>query len=543
MSIHGNQYILPLFNTPPTIAPIKENDELALAFYLLSKDLLPFEKTISFSRLLWPFLCIQGVIGTHIILDGINVFDKKGKLTNPPRQPLIGHILRNIDNRTEIEQLTKIKEVLTYKDVGAEEIGKSEESEFQELQIDGLVNPDFLQSLVQLINLVEYKPVSVYMPLDYGLSTEEALNVAEKYRNLIDYMKGNAFRWNSQIELIEKEVEKWLINLNVNIKDLETRLTSQISKTSQIIDSDQIKEQIASESDKIDQWKVNEKKSVIENISVLFKTIERQLEEIIKKNKFFTNSDTLKTRVFEDITESFENHFAFLLDQGNKFLEGVNSLNAKYMELKERTTQINEEARKKLEIFSEDLKVKLRDRDEHLSAFEKEKEEKVSEITVLKNRIEKLFLELKNIIQNKQGVCLQEAKDLIAWSLNDGQVDLFTRPIQWVYMPLYGILIENTKTNRESFKFLFPGNIKKDSPSLYTELSDAMKELNAVVLQKIENDMALRSNFEFSCENKNLLNDKGFVKKVQQGISILREKSIIDNLMENKIREKLSSFI
>ncbi|MFW9772354.1 MAG: hypothetical protein ACFFEO_09335, partial [Candidatus Thorarchaeota archaeon] len=316
MSIHGNQYILPLFNTPPTIAPIKENDELALAFYLLSKNLQPYEKAISFSRLLWPFLCIQGVIGTHIILDGIKVFIKKGKLTNPPRQPLIGHILRNIDNRSEIEQLNKIKEILVYKDVGAEEIGKGEESEFQELQINGLVNPDFLQSLVQLINLVEYKPVSEYMPLDYGLSTEEALDVADKYRNLIDYMKGNAYRWITQIELIEREVEKWLINLNVKLKDLKTRFTSQITKTSQIIDANQIKELIALESDKIDQWKVNEKKNIIENISVLFKTIERQLEEIIKKNKLFTNTETLKTKVFEDITDSFENHFAFLLDQG-----------------------------------------------------------------------------------------------------------------------------------------------------------------------------------------------------------------------------------
>ncbi|MFW9784109.1 MAG: hypothetical protein ACFFFB_17645, partial [Candidatus Heimdallarchaeota archaeon] len=475
MSIHGNQYILPLFNTPPTIAPIKENDELALAFYLLSKNLQPYEKAFSFSRLLWPFLSIQGVIGTHIILDGINVFIKKGKLTNPPRQPLIGHILRNIDNRSEIEQLNKIKEILEYKDVAAEEIGKGEESEFQELQINGLVNPDFLQSLVQLINLVEYKPVSEYMPLDYGLSTEEALDVADKYRNLIDYMKGNAYRWITQIELIEREVEKWLINLNVKLKDLETRFTSQITKTSQIIDANQIKEQIALESDKIDQWKVNEKKNIIENISVLFKTIERQLEEIIKKNKLFTNTETLKTKVFEDITDSFENHFAFLLDQGNKFLEDVNSLTAKYMELKERTYQINEEARKKLETFSEDLNVKLRDRNEHLSAFEKEKEEKISEIMILKGQIEELFSELKIIIQNKQGICLQEAKDLIAWSLNDGQAELFSRPIQWVYMPLYGMLIENTNTNEEALKFVFPGNIKADISNLYTELSDAMK--------------------------------------------------------------------
>ena len=64
-------------------------------------------------------------------------------------------------------------------------------------------------------------------------------------------MKGNARRWETQIELTGKEVDKWLIDLNVQFKDIETRYSSQINKTSQSIDSDQIKEQIALESDKI----------------------------------------------------------------------------------------------------------------------------------------------------------------------------------------------------------------------------------------------------------------------------------------------------
>ncbi|GAI85181.1 unnamed protein product, partial [marine sediment metagenome] len=33
-------------------------------------------------------------------------------------------------------------------------------------------------------------------------TTEQALDVAEKYRKTIDYMKGNALRWNTQTELI-----------------------------------------------------------------------------------------------------------------------------------------------------------------------------------------------------------------------------------------------------------------------------------------------------------------------------------------------------
>ncbi|MFX0179851.1 MAG: hypothetical protein ACFE78_06655 [Candidatus Hodarchaeota archaeon] len=540
MSIHGNQYILPLFNTPSTIAPIKENDELALAFYLLSKDLQPYEKMVSFSRLLWPFLCIQGVIGTHIILDGLNVFSKEGKLTNPPRQPLIGHLLRNVENRTKIEQLNKIIEVLAYKDSGAEEIGEGEESEYQKLQIKGLINPEFLQSLVKLINLLEYKSVSDYMPLDYGLSTDEALNVAEKYRNIIDYMKGNAYRWNAQIELIEKEVEKWLVDLNVQLKDIETRYTSQITKTSQAIDSDQIREKLALESDKIDQWKVNEKKAVIESICVLFRTAERELEEIIKKNKFFTSAEVLKSKVFDDLTESFEKHFKFLIDEGNNFLDTINSLTGKYMELKERAYQIEDEAKRKLEKFSNELNLKLKNRDQNLSTFAEKKNEEITQIENLKIVIESLFSEIKRIIQTKNGTCLQEAKDLIAWSLSDNQAELFNRPIQWVYMPLYCMFVENENTLEEKLKFLFPGDINSDPLNIYTEISESMKKLKEIIIEKVEYDMALRSNFEFSCETKNLLSDKSFKKKLQQGISILRGKAVLNNQMETELREKLN---
>ena len=538
MSIHGNQYVLPFFISEK-ISPIEENDELALAFYLLTKDANQSDKIVSFSRLLWPFLCVQGVISTHIILDGLFVFSKKGKLSNPPRQPLIGHLLRNIENRGKIEELEKIIEVLTYKDVGAEEIGEGEESEFQNVYIESLVPPNYLQALVQLIRLVEFKSISDSMPLDSGLTTEKALNIADQYRNTISYMKGNALRWKSQIELIEKESDKWLIDLNVQLKDIETRYSSQINKTSQSIDAAQIEEQKALEGDKIDQWKVNEKKNLIENISVLFKTAERHLEEIIKKNKMFTQTEILKSKVLEDLFESFENNFKYLIEQGQNFVQMIENLTKNYMDFKTRANQIDAEAKKKLDDLMSDLKTKLKDRDIHLSAFIQEKEEKINEIEKGKAQIEKLSFQINSIIENKQGNCLQEAKELISWSLEDNQAELFSRPIQWIYMPLYAIFLEDTTTKQEKFKILLPGFIKKDFP-LYSHLSDEMKQIQNLLKNKIEDDIALRSNFEFSCENKNIIHEINFQKMIQTGISLLRSKSVINSDVESIIRKNIN---
>jgi len=50
----------------------------------------------------------------------------------------------------------------------------------------------------------------------------------------------------------------------------------------------------------------------------------------------------------------------------------------------------------------------------------------------------------------------------------------------------------------------------------------------------------MRSNFEFSCERKNLVKDPNIKKRLQLGISKLREKMLLDESMETIIRENLN---
>ncbi|MFX0080762.1 MAG: hypothetical protein ACFE94_03320 [Candidatus Hodarchaeota archaeon] len=541
MSVHGNQYLLPFFIDKITRGPvIQGNDELSLAFYLLTRDLSKNERILSFSRLLWPFLSIQGTIGTHIMIDGLGIFTKRDRFSNPPRQPLVGHILRNIENRTKIDELNKLIEILTYKDTEAEEIGEGEESEYQTLEINGLINPEFLQTLITIIPLIEYKPIIDYTVLDHSITTDNALNISENYRNIIDIMKGNAYRWKTQIELIEKEVEKWLIDLNVQIKDLDMRYSSQMNKASSTIDPTQIDHQVKLEQDKIDQWIVEEKKKIIEGISTLFKTSERNLEEMIKKNKFFTSDDSLKTRVYEDILPHFENHFNYLKEEGKKFLESLEGLNQRYVELKERALKIDEEAKIKLDTFRESQNLKLKDRDKLLSEFESEKEEKITSLKSLEEKITTMFNNIKEIIELKQNKCIQEAQELVRTSLSDNQSELFSRPIQWIYMPVYVIFIENEENMEERMNILFPGYITNDPNNIYEYISDPLMKLQNLLIERIEDDMAVRSNFEFSSERKNLIKDVNLKKKIQLGVSKLKEKVLINENIEGIIRENLN---
>ena len=540
MSVHGNQYLLPFLINKVTKRPtVQGNDELTLAFYLLTKDMGKNEKILSFSRLLWPILSIQGVISTHIMLDGLNILNKKDKFSNPPRQPLIGHILRNVENKTRVEELHRLIGVLNYKDAEAKEIGEGEDSEYQKLKINGLVNPEFLQTLIKMIPLVEYKPIIDYTVLDQNISTEIAINIAESYRETINTMKGNGFRWKSQTELIEKEVGKWLVELNVQLKDLQTRYSSQINKTSSTIDPIQMDQQVKLEQDRIEQWNVEEKKKIIESIATLFITSERSLEEMIKKNKFFASSDSIKSRVFEDVIPHFQNHFHYLRDKGKKFLEALEGLNNRFNELRERASLVDEEAKFKLKSFRESLNLKLIDRDKLLTEFESEKEKQISELHAKKKEIEDLYGIIKEIITTKHNLSLYEAQQLIKWSLNDNQSDLFSRPIQWIYMPFYVMFIENEETMEENMDVVFPGYITNDPSNIYDNISESFINLKNILIERIEDDIAVRSNFEFSSERKNLVKDPNFKKRIQLGIAKLKEKALINDNGERVIRANL----
>ncbi len=158
---------------------------------------------------------------------------------------------------------------------------------------------------------------------------------------------------------------------------------------------------------------LKKKKKVIESISTLFKTAERSLEEVIKKNKYFVGGDSLKSRVFEDIIPHFQNHFNYLKSEGNKFLESIEGLNQRFIELKEKAIQVDEGVNTKIKEFKESLNFKLKDRDKLLTEFKSEKQEKISELATLKGKIDSLYKKIKEIIENKHRICLQEAQELI----------------------------------------------------------------------------------------------------------------------------------
>ena len=151
-----------------------------------------------------------------------------------------------------------------------------------------------------------------------------------------------------------------------------------------------------------------------------------------------------------------------------------------------------------------------------------------------------MYKKIKEIIENKQTICSQEAQELIKWSLNDNQSELFSRPIQWIYMPIYTMFVENEATMDEKMNIVFPGYITNNPDKIYEFISDAVLNLKNELSEIVEDNMAIRSNFEFSSESKNLMKDTNLKKRIQSGLSKLKEKTLINENIENKIRENLN---
>lgn len=546
MSFHGQQNILPMFYLKEYASkPISLNEELALSFYLLTHDLKETEKIKSFARLLIPMVFIQGLISTHIVLEGLSIASFNDKITNPPRQGVVGHILRNIDNRTQVELLEKIIAVITYKDEEAKQLSsikeEEEEAEFKTVTIKFLLNPGLLEGLKKILPKLKYVPIRDYTVLDSSLITELALNLAEYYRNTIKLLKGNAMRWQNLIKLIDKETDKWLLDLKVKKKDIKERYDSEIGKMSKVINSSIINERIKEEKDKIDLWVQIQKKKLIEAISQQFMTVDRKILELGGKNKFFTNYDALKAFRLEEVISKCRNHIGGMNEKIQSLFALVRNITTQVDGYVKRSEEINQKATQRLEDLKQNLGEQLSKKDEMILKYQMEKEFESGELKNLKNNIKNKSQEIKDLISKKSEDCLREAKVLENWNIKDNEAGNLSMPVIWVFFPLYMSLIEGEF--EEKIKLLLPGFINRNAlntESLKEELDPSYSAYFQNLMMKIEEDMKVRSNFEFSGEKNNLLEDPNIKKQIQNGISSLQSSAIISDVLAKEMEEKLN---
>ncbi|MHA1730981.1 MAG: hypothetical protein ACTSU5_03515, partial [Promethearchaeota archaeon] len=194
--VHGNQLILP--SVIKDGEPLPFGSELIVAFGEMLDRKREDEEWLSFSRLLWPIVFIQGEASNHLVIDDLGIAKLQVQVTNPPRTAKVGHILRDNSLRNE-EKLEAVYKTLTYTDEVLERA--PEDMEKLSVEIPGLMSPEMIQGLAKIVRDMKSSPIDLSAVLDSTFTTEQALNLSGEYRKILDLTRGNGVRWASVEQL------------------------------------------------------------------------------------------------------------------------------------------------------------------------------------------------------------------------------------------------------------------------------------------------------------------------------------------------------
>lgn len=543
MSIHGIQKFIPFV--------IDANHKILdnpVDFVIGLKNCLEQkknnERVKNISRLAWPLILIHGTTTSHLIIDDVGICNLQTKITNPPRQAIIGHILRNSDNQTYNEMLDHIMNIVMYtesgKSISSAEVKEEEREEFQDIFIKGLVGPELINGIGIVIKKLIEDSISEYSLLESKLSVEIGLELAEKYKECIVLIKANKVRWESLIELIKGPFNEWINTLNVQIKDTELRFKTTITKEESNITEGEVRKLLKTEADIIDQWMLQEKKIILEKIGGSFLPINKLLEELMEGNNKFINTDSFKTIQIEKAVIMAKKQMELLSENIERYKEKLEYQKSTMKVLLEELKNIDNSAKERLSKKELELKTQLAQRNTRIQTISSASENYITDLKEAKSGLIKKLEEIKKIIEQKMDSCDKDLQFFMEYGLSD-KVSSISQTVLRIFMPVFACLLEDSQ-GEERFVFSFPTILEKDLNC--KALSDGMRALQQKTEQIVAEDMKIRSNFEFTIEKNNLLKDNKLKNLVINGLSVLKSLNYLKSGQEDfimKYLEEISS--
>ena len=523
MSLHGIQKFLPYI-----IGMNGERIELPADYAVGLKNCLDRKKKdeslVNFSRLAWPFILIQGNSSSHIVFDDVGICNLDEKIINPPRQATIGHILRNIDNKTYEDMLEMIKSVILYSDEGKKiksDNGKEEEvEEFKIVKVDGLIKPELIDGVAKLIPQLKNSPISEYALLESVHSVESALNLSQNYKDFGNLILGNKVRWNTLKELIQGPFDSWLTELKVKIKDAELIYKSTITKEESSITADSVTDTLDAKKDSTDQWAMQEKKNILAKIGGSFVGIDQILDELRKENTFFLNTDSFKLLKIEDAINTSRKHLDVINEACENIKERAEKIRLNIDNSLAQIKQIENESDKRIRNKTVELRTKLAQRNTRIQSVSEASESYITDLKDAEQFLHDKLLEIHEIIDNKMSSCEKDMINFQKWGLSD-EISKINLPVLRIFMPLYIALFEDEEED-ERIVISLPTISNKNLD--LEHVNEGFKKFSEKIETIIEDDMKIRSNFEFTMDRLNLLKNDTTEKKIRDGFDVLKIK-------------------
>ncbi len=527
-------------NTGPLI---DSPGDYVIGFKMLLDQIQSGESFTSFSRLAWPLIVVTGDPSSHILFDDVGICNLSLKINNPPRQAIIGHILRNIENRTHDEILDLIRDIILYTEKGCNfklgEIKEEATEEFKDIFIEGMMNPNLIDGFAKIISFMRIESLADYSLLESQYSVEKALDFSELFRYYIKETNGDKIRWNDLRSLLEKPFNEWQTELRVQSKDEELRFKSGIAKEKNSITTESVENSLKQLRNHLDIVSLQEKKSILEKVGGFFFPLNELFMNSSQGLKMFLDTDYFKKQPVDRAIHNATKQLDILVKTQHEIGVKVEVLRQKIQEKSVDIEKIDKRIHNEYKDKEFELKKNLSERNARIKRLTEEKDIRVKELQELQVKLTQDLKEIQTIIVKKMEACDKDKHQILKWGLAD-RISNISTPVIRLFMPVYAGLLKNKRGN-ERIVFAFPGFV--DSNLNVTPLSEGFVELDKKLATVIEDDMKTRSNFEFTIEKRNLFKIEGFEKLMQDGFASLKIKGLANDRLEQKYLSELKKFL
>jgi len=496
-------------------------ESLAVNYIQIKRRVKDNEELKKFTEIFWPYIFIQGNPSYHVMIDEVGLSNFDLKINNAPRTAQVGHILRD-QSLTNIEKLEIVKEIIEFKkriNVDKSDESQSLDDEFIKKEINGLVHPQLLEGFIKIISKpINFKP-NEFSILESLYTFDDAINFAQDYMKTLNDVSGNKMRWKTLKSIISEPVDSWITELVVKEKDTEALFKSEINRTSEI-DENFISNKINSAKDNIDQWVLKEQKEIITKVGKMFVGIDLIFEDLRKRNNYFLQIDSLKTKMVGEVVMQGFQHISYIRDSIEKSEKVLQEISNKMNDIRKNIENLNISAETRLSNLSNELIGKKSLQEEQIRQLNEKHKEKLEAILAFKKKITDLSNVINLIIENKIKYCEEDEQRIKKWELYD-ETSKIHNPTIRIFIPI-GIGIIEDEDEDERIEFIFP-SFYSGKTLTRTPLSPEFLIFEQQIKDRLDRDMKLRSNFEFTIEKS-----QNYDNVIQKGLVLLKKKGLIE---------------
>lgn len=496
-------------------------ESLAANYIQIKRRVKNNEKLIKFTEIFWPVILIQSNPSHHIMIDEVGLSDFKLKINNAPRTAQVGHVLRD-QNFGIIEKMEMAKEIIEFKKrINVDQLDESQklDDELITRKINGIVSPELLEGFGKIIRKPEnFKPTK-FSILDSLYNFDDSINFAQDWMKTLNEVKGNKTRWKTLKSNISEPFDNWITEFIVKEKDAKAIYKGELNRADEI-DESFISNKMNLEKDNVDQWVLMEQKDIISKVGKMFVGIDLIFEDLRKRNNYFLQIDSLKTKMVGEVVMQGFQHISYIRDSIEKSEKYLQDISNKMNVIRKNIENLNISADSKISNLSQELTDQKSIQEDQIRQISKKHEEKINEIQNYKNKITDLYNAINQIIENKLKLCDEDEKMIRKWEIIDDKSNIHNPTIRF-FVPV-GIGIIEDEDEDERIEFIFP-SIYSGKTLTRTPLSPEFLNFEQEITQILDRDMKLRSNFEYTIENS-----KNYDDLIQKGLTKLKKSGLIE---------------